>query len=61
MKRIVLAGILLTMVFAASTAFGRYLVGDHVSDFTLTDADGNIVNLYDYQSLVIFINIWQST
>lgn len=48
----------LTALLIAGTAFGAYQVGDHINDFTLLDADGNSVSLYDFHGKVIFINFW---
>lgn len=45
----------------AGSVFGAYQVGDLINDFSLYDGDGNVVNLYDYQGKVIFINFWGSS
>jgi cytochrome oxidase Cu insertion factor (SCO1/SenC/PrrC family) len=42
------------------TVQGVYEVGDHVEDFTLNDAYGNPVSLYDFIGTAILLNLWQS-
>lgn len=42
----------------ASPAFAVYGVGDHVADFTLNDAYGNPVSLYDYEGMAVCIQFW---
>ena len=59
MKRAALLAVLALML-AAGHASAAYQVGDSISDFTLYDADGNAVSLYDYQGKVVFINFWGS-
>ena len=34
-------------------------VGDTAPDFTLLDADGNSVSLYDFYGKIIWLNFWQ--
>ena len=46
------------LVLLGGAAQAVYQVGDHVDDFTLTDAFGNQVSLYDYANQVIFIDFW---
>ncbi len=46
MKRIIT--ILIVALILSTVAFGQYVVGDTVDDFTTTDCDGNTVNLYDF-------------
>ena len=60
MKKLTVLGIVLLL---ATSIFGAYQVGDRVDNFTLTDCDGNTVNLYDYYSeqnggtqFVVFLN-----
>jgi hypothetical protein len=42
-------------------AQAAYQVGDHIGDFTLNDAWGNPVSLYDYEGLVIWLVFWTDT
>ena len=51
----------LALVLTAGLASATYQVGDSIADFTLYDADGNTVSLYDYSGKVIFINFWSNT
>ena len=41
--------------------FGQYAVGDHVSNFTLKDVDGNNVSLYNYSGKVVVLNFFSMT
>ena len=54
---LIVAGLMMTTV----SAFGAYVVGDTVADFTLPDAYGNQVSFSDYNGMVILINFWTST
>lgn len=36
-------------------------VGDTITDFTLNDAQGTPVSLYDFQDMVILLNFWTDT
>ena len=63
MKNAVLAvcGLMLTVV-AAAPALAQYQVGDPVADFTLNDAYGTPVSLYDFdRDWVIWLTFWTST
>ncbi len=60
MKRIALAACALMLTVAAS-AEAAYIVGDTIADFTLNDAYGTPVSLYDYQNTVILLNFWTNT
>jgi peroxiredoxin len=48
------------MLFVAGTARAEipYVVGDTIADFTLYDAYGTPVSLYDYQNTVILLDFW---
>lgn len=59
MKRTALWAVLALML-TAGYASAAYQVGDTIGDFTLYDADGNAVSLYDYYGKVVFINFWGS-
>ncbi len=41
-----------------SSAFAEYQIGEHVNDFTLPDAYGNPVSLYDYQDQIVILTFW---
>lgn len=51
----------MALLLTTGSAFAAYQVGDSIADFTLFDADGNSVNLFDYSGKVIFINFWGSS
>ncbi len=52
---------ILALFWLAASPPGRaYSVGDHVDDFTLLDADGKEVSLYDYEGWVILLAFWTS-
>jgi hypothetical protein len=59
MKKVALAlcALMLTVVAAADAAV-PYIIGDHIADFTLYDAFGTPVSLYDYQDMVIWVDFW---
>ena len=61
MKKTMFLSVILAMILPAYIGHARYAVGDHIADFTLLDAQGNSVNLYDYNGLVVFLNFWEST
>ena len=42
----------------AGPASAVYQIGDHVNDFTLPDAYGNNVSLYDYQDYIVVLAFW---
>jgi peroxiredoxin len=48
-------------MLAAAPASAAYQVGDHVADFTLNNASGVPVSLYDFQDTVILLNFWTDT
>jgi cytochrome oxidase Cu insertion factor (SCO1/SenC/PrrC family) len=52
---------LLLIVMAAADAGAAYIVGDHIADFTLNDAYGTPVSLYDSEGLVIWLVFWTNT
>jgi cytochrome oxidase Cu insertion factor (SCO1/SenC/PrrC family) len=52
--------LMLTVVATAGAAI-PYIVGDTIADFTLYDAYGTPVSLYDYQNTVILLNFWTNT
>ena len=62
MRRVALAGcaLMLTVVATAGAAI-PYIIGDTIADFTLNDAYGTPVSLYDYQNTVILLNFWTNT
>ncbi len=41
-------------------ALAQYEVGDYVDNFTLPDANGNLVNLYDYSDRIVVIPFWET-
>jgi cytochrome oxidase Cu insertion factor (SCO1/SenC/PrrC family) len=55
-----LCGLVLTLAPAASAEI-PYIVGDSIADFTLNDAYGTPVSLYDHQGKVIWLVFWTST
>jgi peroxiredoxin len=55
-----MCGLVITMLTAVS-ADAAYQVGDPVSDFTLYDASGAPVSLYDFEDTVILLNFWTDT
>lgn len=62
MKPIVLAlCILMLTVFAPGEAEATYQVGDPIAEFTLNDASGTPVSLYDFDGTVILLNFWTNT
>jgi hypothetical protein len=42
-------------------AQAAYVVGDPVADFSLKDASGNTVYLFDYEGMVIWLVFWTDT
>jgi peroxiredoxin len=46
---------------AAAHAEIPYVVGDTIADFTLNDAYGTPVSLYDSEGLVIWLVFWTNT
>ncbi len=57
---VALCGLWVVML-AAAPASAAYQVGDHVADFTLNNASGVPVSLYDFQDTVILLNFWTDT
>ena len=62
MKRVALAvcALLLTVVATADAEI-PYVVGDTIADFTLNDAYGTPVSLYDSDGMVIWLVFWTNT
>ena len=50
---------LMAAVLAAAPAQAQYQVGDTVGDFTLNDASGTPVSLFDYQGKVVWVTFWR--
>ena len=50
--------VLALIVTLAGPASALYLVGDHVNDFTLPNAYGQQVSLYDYQDCIVMMPFW---
>ncbi|MBN2056470.1 redoxin domain-containing protein [bacterium] len=48
----------MTVTIVAGAGLAAYQVGDHINDFSLLDASGNQVSLYDFQNRVIFLDFW---
>jgi cytochrome oxidase Cu insertion factor (SCO1/SenC/PrrC family) len=62
MKPVALAlCVLVLTVMAPADAEAAYIVGDHIADFTLNDAYGTPVSLYDSEDMVILVNFWTDT
>jgi hypothetical protein len=61
MKRSLAVAVAFTAVLLAMEARAAYVPGDPVADFTLPDAYGVPVSLYDYQGMVIFLTFWTDT
>ncbi|MEX1310341.1 MAG: hypothetical protein AB1Z65_07990 [Candidatus Sulfomarinibacteraceae bacterium] len=53
-----LSGVLM-LALAAAPAEATYQVGDTVGDFTLMDASGTPVSLFDYQGKVVWVTFWR--
>ncbi len=49
----------LLLAAAVPAIHAAYGVGDRVDEFTLNDAYGNPVSLYDYQGMAVLLNFWQ--
>jgi peroxiredoxin len=49
------------IVVAAADIEAAYIVGDTIADFTLNDAYGTPVSLYDSDGLVIWLVFWTNT
>jgi len=62
MKPVALAlCVLMLTLFAAADVQAAYGVGDPIADFTLNDAYGSPVTLYDFDGRVVVLNFWQDT
>ncbi len=57
---IALCAVVSTFFFTAP-AEAAYNVGDPIADFTLNDAYGNPVSLYDFENMVIWLVFWTDT
>ena len=55
------AVIFLLILGAAGPASALYQIGDHVDNFTLPNASGQQVSLYDYQDCIIVMPFWFAT
>ena len=53
--------VLMLTVVATADAEVPYIVGDSIADFTLYDAYGTPVSLYDFQDTVILLTFWTPT
>jgi hypothetical protein len=60
-KYVSICTILALSALFAGIASAEYQVGDHVADFTLTNAFGQQVSLYDYAGMTIMLTFWTST
>jgi len=49
------------LLWFSTGVLGQYKVGDHVSNFTLKDVDGNNVSLYNCNGKVVVLNFFQMT
>jgi hypothetical protein len=61
MRSLVLALCGLLALLAAAPADAAYQVGDPIANFTLFDADGVPVSLFDYQGKVVWLVFWSDT
>lgn len=62
MRRAVLAFCALVLVLVpAASAEIPYVVGDPIADFTLNDAYGTPVSLYDFDGMVVWLVFWTDT
>lgn len=52
---------LMLALAAAGRSEAAYQVGDSIADFTLNDAYGTPVSLYDSEGTVIVLNFWTNT
>jgi len=60
MKRVAVA-VSLMMLAIVGAAHAQYQVGDPIADFTLNDADGVPVSLFNYDNHVIWLVFWTDT
>jgi hypothetical protein len=62
MKRAVLAlCVLVLTLFAVADAQAAYGVGDPIADFTLNDASGTPVSLFEFETMVVWLVFWTNT
>ena len=62
MRSVALALCVLTLtVVTPADAAVPYIIGDHIADFTLNDAYGTPVSLYDSDGMVIWLVFWTNT
>ena len=62
MRSVALALCVLTLtVVTPADAAVPYIIGDHIADFTLNDAYGTPVSLYDFQTMAILVTFWTPT
>jgi len=54
--RAIMVGILALSGF--NLTWGAYQVGDHVSNFTLTNWNGASISLYNYSDRIVLLNFW---
>jgi len=52
--------VVLFLLFTALNVNAQYIVGDTAADFTLPDAYGTNISLYDYEGQVVLLNFWQT-
>ncbi len=52
--------LLVVLLLIPLTTMAEYEVGDHVDDFTLRDANGTDVSLYDFSDRVVVIPFWET-
>ncbi len=45
-------------MFWSLPSWAEYHVGDHVSDFTLQNWNGQWVSLYDYSDRIVILDFW---
>ncbi len=52
--------LLVVLLLIPFTAMAEYQVGEHVEDFTLPNAYGIDVSLYDFSDRVVVIPFWEN-
>ena len=45
-------------MFGSLPLWAEYQVGEHVSDFTLQNWNGQWISLYDYSDRIVIIDFW---
>ena len=55
------AMIVLLCLAIAGPVHALYQIGDHVANFTLPNANGQNISLYDYQDRIVLMPFWFST